>query len=88
MPQITQKRRASVQIAVKHAGATFVPPATGSVTLNNQGYAGAAGSTSAVAGLTDVNLTSTPPVNNSTLVYDSANHRYNVQLLDLDGGSF
>jgi len=29
-----------------------------------------------------------PPANNSTLVYSSANNKYVVKQMDLDGGSF
>ena len=88
MAQISQKKRATVKIAVKQQGATFVPPATGAVTLNNQGYVSATGGATVVAGLSDVNLTTTPPLNNSTLVYNSTTHKYDVELLDVDGGTF
>ena len=47
------------------------------------------GSANRIAGLADVNLTETPPVNGSTLVYNSATGKYDVEILpSLDGGSF
>ena len=42
----------------------------------------------AVASLSDVVLSTNPPANNSTLVYNSANNKYVVRQMDLDGGSF
>lgn len=42
----------------------------------------------AIADLTDVVLQTAPPDNNSTLVYSSANNKYVVKQLDLDGGNF
>lgn len=41
-----------------------------------------------VASISDVVLSETPPANNSTLVYHSANNKYVVRQMDLDGGSF
>ena len=41
-----------------------------------------------VASLADVVLSTNPPANNSTLVYNSANNKYVVRQMDLDGGSF
>ena len=41
-----------------------------------------------VSNLVDVYLPTVPPANNSTLVYNSANNKYIVQQLNLDGGSF
>jgi len=41
-----------------------------------------------IAALSDVTLPSNPPDDNSTLVYNSANNKYVVRQMDLDGGSF
>jgi len=41
-----------------------------------------------VDSLADVVLSVDPPANNSTLVYSSANNKYVVKQMDLDGGSF
>lgn len=41
-----------------------------------------------VATISDVVLSTNPPANNSTLVFNSANNKYVVRQMDLDGGSF
>lgn len=41
-----------------------------------------------IATISDVTLASNPPANNSTLVYNTANNKYVVKQMDLDGGSF
>jgi hypothetical protein len=41
-----------------------------------------------IATISDVQLSSDPPANNSTLVYNTANNKYVVRQMDLDGGSF
>ena len=41
-----------------------------------------------VANLVDVALSSNPPSNNSTLVYNTSNSKYVVQQMNLDGGNF
>lgn len=41
-----------------------------------------------VASLSDVVLSTVPPANNSTLVYNSANNKYVVRQIDVDGGKF
>lgn len=41
-----------------------------------------------VASISDVQLSSNPPANNSTLVYNTTNNKYVVRQMDLDGGSF
>lgn len=41
-----------------------------------------------IATISDVTLSVIPPANNSTLVYNSANNKYVVRQIDLDGGSF
>jgi hypothetical protein len=41
-----------------------------------------------ISAISDVTLSTIPPANNSTLVYSSANNKYVVKQLDLDGGSF
>jgi hypothetical protein len=41
-----------------------------------------------VASITDVQLSQVPPANNSTLVYNTANNKYVVRQMDLDGGIF
>lgn len=41
-----------------------------------------------VADLVDVTLSSNPPSNNSTLVYNTTNNKYIVQQMNLDGGNF
>lgn len=51
-------------------------------------YAANAAANVAVANLTDVVLSANPPANNSTLVYNSANNKYVVRQMDLDGGNF
>ena len=51
-------------------------------------YAANAVANITVATISDVTLSSVPPANNSTLVYSSANNKYVVKQLDLDGGNF
>jgi hypothetical protein len=41
-----------------------------------------------IAAISDVTLSTNPPANNSTLVYNTANNKYVVRQMDLDGGSF
>lgn len=41
-----------------------------------------------VSAISDVVLSTNPPANNSTLVFNSANNKYVVRQMDLDGGSF
>lgn len=41
-----------------------------------------------IATISDVVLSANPPANNSTLVYNSANNKYVVKQMDLDGGNF
>lgn len=55
---------------------------------NSVAYADSAISNLTVASISDVTLSSNPPANNSTLVYNSANNKYVVRQMDLDGGSF
>lgn len=55
---------------------------------NAVAYATSAAANVAVANLTDVVLQTAPPANNSTLVYSSANNKYVVKQMDLDGGNF
>lgn len=55
---------------------------------NAVAYAANAAANVAVDSLTDVVLETSPPANNSTLVYSSANNKYVVRQMDLDGGSF
>lgn len=55
---------------------------------NAVAYAANAAANVAVADLTDVVLQTNPPANNSTLIYNSANNKYVVKQMDLDGGNF
>ncbi|CAB4140740.1 hypothetical protein UFOVP395_75 [uncultured Caudovirales phage] len=55
---------------------------------NAVAYAANAVANITVATISDVTLSTVPPANNSTLVYSSANNKYVVKQLDLDGGSF
>jgi len=41
-----------------------------------------------IATISDVTLSANPPANNSTLVYNTANNKYVVRQMDLDGGNF
>lgn len=41
-----------------------------------------------ISAISDVTLSVNPPANNSTLVYNSANNKYVVRQMDLDGGNF
>jgi hypothetical protein len=55
---------------------------------NAVAYAANAVANITIATISDVTLSTVPPANNSTLVYSSANNKYVVKQLDLDGGSF
>lgn len=66
----------------------FASLAAANAYSNAIAYAANAAANVAVADLTDVILQATPPANNSTLVYNSANNKYVVKQLDLDGGNF
>lgn len=56
--------------------------------INSINYANAAIANVYVANLADVSLSSNPPSNNSTLVYNTSNNKYIVQQMNLDGGNF
>lgn len=66
----------------------FASVAAANAYANAVAYAANAAANIAIADLTDVVLQATPPANNSTLVYNTANNKYVVKQLDLDGGSF
>lgn len=66
----------------------FASLAAANAYANAIAYAANAAANVAVSNLTDVVLQSSPPANNSTLVYNSANNKYVVKQLDLDGGNF
>lgn len=55
---------------------------------NAVAYAANAVANITIATISDVTLSANPPANNSTLVYSSANNKYVVKQLDLDGGNF
>lgn len=82
MPIVTVNKR-SANITVRAVNG-ILAPATGSVTLNNQGAIVGAGTR--LDNLADVIESS--PTDNSTLVYNSQDDKYYVQQLNLDGGSF
>lgn len=67
---------------------TFATQAAATAYANAIAYAANAAANVAVADLTDVVLSADPPANNSTLVYNSANNKYVVRQMDLDGGNF
>lgn len=66
----------------------FAALAAANAYANAIAFASNAAASVAVADLTDVVLSTAPPANNSTLVYSSANNKYVVKQLDLDGGNF
>ncbi|CAB5221276.1 hypothetical protein UFOVP247_125 [uncultured Caudovirales phage] len=83
MPAVVVNRR-SANIIVKAISGVFTPAPGTNITLNNQGAsAGAAGR---LDGLSDVVEIS--PQNGDTLQYNSADDKYYVQALQLDGGTF
>lgn len=55
---------------------------------NAVAYANTAVGNVSVSSLSDVVLSVNPPANNSTIVYNSANNKYVVKQLDVDGGTF
>ena len=55
---------------------------------NAVAYAANAVANLTIATLSDVVLSTNPPENNSTLVYNTANNKYVVKQINLDGGSF
>jgi hypothetical protein len=55
---------------------------------NAVAYAANAVANLTIATISDVVLSTNPPANNSTLVYNTANNKYVVKQMDLDGGSF
>ena len=66
----------------------YAASAAANAYANAIAYAANAAANVAVANLTDVVLSANPPANNSTLVYNSANNKYVVKQMDLDGGNF
>ena len=76
--------RRTANIVVKAVSGVFTPAPGQNITLNNQGAsAGAAGR---LDGLADVVEGS--PQDGDTLQYSSADDKYYVQALQLDGGTF
>lgn len=55
---------------------------------NSVSYANSLVANIHVANLVDVALSSNPPSNNSTLVYNTSNNKYIVQQMNLDGGNY
>lgn len=79
-----------IRIQVQDKNNILKPYNTGYATLKTQTTISAP---SSVAALTDVNLTSVPPLDGSTLVYNAATAKYDVEIMDLDndqidGGTF
>jgi hypothetical protein len=82
---LQNKPNSNWNIEVNNQSGSLVP-ATGYPTAPNYTTVGVSQS---IAGLQDVNLTSIPPVNGSTLVYNSQSGKYDVTVIpSLDGGSF
>lgn len=91
MPSVVVSKKSKINISVRNQAGFIQPSATGAVTLNNMGAA--AGSATALTGLTDVNLTSTPPVDGSTIIYNANTQKFDVTTSgslsgNLDGGTF
>jgi hypothetical protein len=85
MPTVTVNPRTPVRITVQDKNNIIKPYNSGYATLKTQA---AISAPSSVAGLTDVNLTSVPPLDGSTLIYNSSTAQYDVDIMDIDGGQF
>ena len=78
----------TASIKVTNQSGTLVPAATGGVTIISAGsLAGAGAGATRLDQLADV-VEGTNPQTNSTLVYNAATDKYEVQPLSLDGGAF
>lgn len=84
--KIRLQNQGQTKIRVQDRGGLLVQPATGSVTIKNEGSAVAP--LISLETLTDVNLTIDPPVDGSTLIYNANTAQYDVDVMDLDGGLF
>jgi hypothetical protein len=83
---VVQQSKPNWNIAVVNRGGALLP-STGIPTAPN--YTPVAPTSVQVSSLQDVNLTANPPVNGSTLVYNSSTQKYDVGILpSLDGGAF
>lgn len=92
MPSVVVNKKTKVNIQVRNQAGFIQPSATGTVTLNNINGSGASAPTALVA-LTDVNLTATPPLDGSTLLYNANTQKFDVTSSgalsgNLDGGIF
>ena len=76
--------RRTANIVVKAVSGVFTQAPGTNITLNHQGAS--AGASGRLDGLSDVVEVS--PQNGDTLQYNSADDKYYVQSLQLDGGSF
>ena len=86
MTTVVFKPRNTVNVKVKDRAGIITPSPTGTTTLSNFRIP------NKIVDMNDVVLTETPPVEGSTLVYNTLEKAFDVKILDviadLDGGVF